>query len=204
MYLVDHFTRFKASLFNRRELYLVLWLSIWEDGGNLASFLRKGPTAMTHGYFPLGWLVLQNQSWKSKVSPALSGVLIILWDGIEGNMTLCLQGQCSQLLLTIPVLVGWFRDSQRVRAALFISATGWTFCWGGCVVCSCTDFSSRYYYIENSYPTDEQFVKQNFGDLEGTPTPTFPRFGLSKSFMARSLSLLSDQGGSVPGFFLRL
>lgn len=153
---------------------------------------------MTHCWLLLGWLVLQNQSWKSTVSPVLSGVLSIWWDGIEGN-----KGLSSRSSSSAPAnhecVGGWF----RVRAAFVLSASGWTFCWGRQMVCSCADFSSGYYfYMQSSHPTGEQFVKPNFGDLGDLPPPSLSSVGLFKSFTVCSLSLLSDHGGSVPGFFL--
>lgn len=127
---------------------------------------------MTHCWLLLGWLVLQNQSWKSTVSPVLSGVLSIWWDGIEGNNGLSLRSS-SSAPANHECVGGWF----RVRAAFVLSASGWTFCWGRQMVCSCADFSSgHYFYMQSSHPTGEQFVKQNFGDLGDLPhPPAFPQ-----------------------------
>lgn len=113
----------------------------------------------------------------------------------------CLQGQCSQLLLTTHVLVGGSENQScfspnQPQVEPSVEEDKWC-------VHVLTSHLGTYFYIQSSHPTDEQFVKQNFGDFgDLSLPPTFPQLIYLKSFTVCSLSLLSDHGGSVPGFFL--
>lgn len=113
----------------------------------------------------------------------------------------CLQGQCSQLLLTTHLLVGGSENqscfsSNQPQVEPSVEEDKWC-------VHVLTSHLGTYFYIQSSHPTDEQFVKQNFGDFGDLPLPpSLSSVGLFKSVTVCSLSLLSDHGGSVPGFFL--